>query len=96
MGDPLSPACNRTIGTLAAGAAVTYTCTLRNVKASFDNVAVAKGNAGASAVSATDSAPVKVAALKPPKKPVVPKLKKKHAHAKPPRVVTHKRPMLTV
>ena len=69
VSDPRSPACNRTIGTLAAGAAVTYTCTLRNVKASFDNVAVAKGNAGATAVSATDTAPVKVANLSPRRSP---------------------------
>ena len=74
---------------------MTYTCTLPNVKASFVNVAVAKGTAGATAVTATDAAPVKVAALKPPKAPVVKTVKKRHVHAKPPRVVTHKKPKVT-
>ena len=82
--DALSPNCNRTIGTIAPGAAVTYTCTRPNVTASFNNVAVATGKAGATTVTAQDTAPVtaRAAALKPP-----PTVK--------PKVVSHKKPKAT-
>jgi hypothetical protein len=93
VSDPKSRKCDRALGTMAAGASVTYTCTKPKVTASFDNVAVATGSAGATSVSATDSAPVKVAALEPPKRTVNTKKPKKHP--KPPKVVTHKKPKVT-
>jgi uncharacterized repeat protein (TIGR01451 family) len=83
--DALSPNCNRTIGTLAPGQAVSYTCTRANVTASFNNVAVATGKAGATTVTAQDTAPVTAkpkAALKPP-----PTVK--------PKVVSHRKPKAT-
>jgi uncharacterized repeat protein (TIGR01451 family) len=79
--DALSPNCNRTIGTIAAGASVTYTCTRPNVTASFNNVAVVTGKAGATTVTARDTAPVTA------KKPFVPKVV--------PKVVSHKKPKTT-
>src|SRR5262245_2157828 len=36
--DPQSPACNRTIGTLAAGASIAYTCSAASVARSYENV----------------------------------------------------------
>src|SRR5205814_6879047 len=45
--DPLSPNCNKTIGTLAPGQAVSYTCTRPNATASFHNVAAVTRRAGA-------------------------------------------------
>ncbi len=82
--DALSPNCNRTIGTIAPGASVTYTCTRPNVTASFNNVAVVTGKAGATTVTDQDTAPVtaKAAALTPP-----PTVK--------PKVVSHKKPKAT-
>jgi len=82
--DALSPNCNRTIGTLAPGASVSYTCTRPNVRASFQNVAVASGTAGTTTVTARDTAPVTAkAALTPPTVKVKPK------------VVSHKQPKAT-
>ncbi|TMM32604.1 MAG: DUF11 domain-containing protein [Actinobacteria bacterium] len=81
--DPLSPNCNRTIGTLAPGASTSYTCTRPNVTASFNNVAVVTGKAGATTVTAQDTAPVTAKA-----KPFVPKKVV-------PKVVSHKRPKAT-
>jgi len=82
--DALSPNCNRTIGTIAPGASVSYTCTRPNVTASFNNVAVVTGKAGATTVTDQDTAPVtaKAAALTPP-----PTVK--------PKVVSHKKPKAT-
>jgi uncharacterized repeat protein (TIGR01451 family) len=84
VSDPLSPNCNKTIGTLAPGASSSYTCTRANVTASFNNVAVASGTAGGTTVTAQDTAPVtaKAAALKP--KTVVK-----------PKVVSHRKPKAT-
>ena len=79
--DPLSPNCNRTIGTLNPGQSVSYTCTRPNVQASFNNVAVATGTAGDKTVSAQDTAPVTAKAPFKPK-PV-------------PKVVSHKKPKAT-
>ncbi|MFL6007695.1 MAG: Ig-like domain repeat protein [Gaiellaceae bacterium] len=91
VSDPLTPNCNRTsaqlpaLASLAAGAAITYTCSRPNVPRSFDNVATATGTPpGGQNVTASDRAPVKVAPLKPPAK--------KH---KRPKVVAHKRPKTT-
>ena len=80
--DALSPNCNRTIGTLAPGASVSYSCTRPNVRSDFTNVATATGTAGSQTVTAKDTAPVNaVAAFVPPK--IVPK------------VVSHKKPKAT-
>jgi uncharacterized repeat protein (TIGR01451 family) len=86
VSDPLSPNCNRTIGTLAPGASSSYTCTRANVTANFTNVAVASGTAGGTTVTAQDTAPVtaKAAALKPK---TVTKIK--------PKVVSHRKPKAT-
>jgi uncharacterized repeat protein (TIGR01451 family) len=80
--DALSPNCDRTIGTLARGASTSYTCSRANVKASFNNVAVVTGKAGATTVTAQDTAPVTA------KAPFVPKKVK-------PKVVSHKKPKAT-
>jgi uncharacterized repeat protein (TIGR01451 family) len=86
VSDPLSPNCNRTIGTLAPGASTSYTCTRANVTANFTNVAVASGTAGGTTVTAQDTAPVtaKSAALQPK---TVTKVK--------PKVVSHRKPKAT-
>ena len=86
VSDPLSPNCNRTIGTLAPGASTSYTCTRANVTSNFTNVAVASGTAGGTTVTAQDTAPVtaKAAALKPK---TVTKIK--------PKVVSHRKPKAT-
>jgi uncharacterized repeat protein (TIGR01451 family) len=83
VSDQLSPNCNKTIGTLAPGQSVSYTCTRANVTANFTNVAVATGHAGATTVTAQDTAPVtaKAAPLKPKKVK--------------PKVVSHKKPKAT-
>jgi uncharacterized repeat protein (TIGR01451 family) len=77
VADALSPNCDKTIGTLAAGGTVTYTCSKPNVTASFTNVAVATGTSPSGQnVTARDSA--KVTASAPFKPPVVvthPKIK---------------------
>ena len=87
--DPLSPNCNRTaaqlpaLASMAPGAAVTYTCSRPNTQRNFDNVATATGTPPAGTnMTASDTAPVKVKALRPP--PM------KH-----PKVVSHKRPKTT-
>jgi len=82
--DALSPNCNKTIGTLAPGASVSYKCTRPNVRSSFTNVAVVTGKAGGTTLTAQDTAPVtaKAAPLKP-KKVVKPK------------VVSHRKPKAT-
>jgi uncharacterized repeat protein (TIGR01451 family) len=86
VSDPKSPDCDRNIGTLTPGQSVSYTCTKQNVTASFTNVATSTGTPPSGPnVSASDTAPVKAAALKPPKKPV----KKK------PKVVSHLKPKAT-
>jgi uncharacterized repeat protein (TIGR01451 family) len=92
--DPLTPSCNRTkaqipaLASMAPGARVTYACSLRNVRRSFDNVATAAGTPpSGSNVTATDTAPVKVKALTPPKRRV--------AKKSPPRLVSHKKPKTT-
>ncbi|TMM03389.1 MAG: DUF11 domain-containing protein, partial [Actinobacteria bacterium] len=79
--DALSPNCNRTIGTLAPGASVSYKCTRPNVTKSFTNVAVVTGKAGGTTLTAQDTAPVTA------KKPFVPKVV--------PKVVSHKKPKAT-
>ena len=59
--DPLSPNCDNSIGTLAAGASSSYSCTRPNLKNSFTNVATATGKPPTGPnVKATASVPVKV------------------------------------
>jgi uncharacterized repeat protein (TIGR01451 family) len=82
VSDPLSPNCDRTIGDLAAGASVSYSCTRPNVRSDFTNVATATGTAGTQTVTAKDTAPVNAVA------PFVPKKVK-------PKVVSHKKPKAT-
>jgi uncharacterized repeat protein (TIGR01451 family) len=68
VADNLSPNCSRTIGAMAIGATVSYTCTRSDVTAAFTNVAVvtARTPTGGS-LSARATAPVKVTApFKPP------------------------------
>jgi uncharacterized repeat protein (TIGR01451 family) len=86
VSDALSPNCNRTIGTLNPGQSTSYTCTRANVTASFNNVAIATGHAGATTVTAQDTAPVtaKAAPLKPKKVTKVT-----------PKVVSHRKPKAT-
>ncbi|MFN8453779.1 MAG: SdrD B-like domain-containing protein [Anaerolineae bacterium] len=43
VSDPLTPVCDRTIGTLATGAITSYTCSVLNVTADFTNTAVVTG-----------------------------------------------------
>lgn len=60
VSDPLVPACARTIGTLAAGGVVSYTCTATNVQTTFTNRACATGKAGLVGVKDCDVSTVKV------------------------------------
>src|SRR6266480_4497959 len=80
--DALSPNCNKTIGTLAPGASVSYKCTRPNVRSSFTNVAVVTGKAGGTTLTAQDTAPVTAKKAFVPKKIV-------------PKVVSHKKPKAT-
>ncbi len=90
--DPRSPKCNRTkadiaaLASMAPGVRVTYTCTRANVTASFDNVATAVGTPPLGQdVTASDTALVKAAPLKPAKK-------KKKIKKKKPKITSHKKP----
>jgi uncharacterized repeat protein (TIGR01451 family) len=97
--DPLSANCDRTsaqlpaLASMAPGAAVSYSCTRPSVRSNFTNVATATGTPPSGPnVSASDSAPVKTQALKPPPaKKAKPKLKKKPK----PKVISHKKPTNT-
>ena len=74
MSDPSSANCNRDLGTLAAGASTTYTCTRSNVRKKFVNTAEAVGTApdGKTIVRASATAPVKVSApFVPPVHPAI-------------------------
>jgi uncharacterized repeat protein (TIGR01451 family) len=97
--DPLAPNCNRTkanipgLASMAPGAKVSYTCTRPNVTAAFDNVATATGTPPVGPpVTASDTAPVKIAPLTPAKKKPGVKAKKKKKKIK---VVSHKKPKAT-
>ncbi len=76
VADALSPNCNETsanlpaLASMVAGAIVSYNCSQPNVTASFTNVAVATGTPPSGAnVTASDSANIQVAPLKPPTAP---------------------------
>ena len=59
--DPASPACNHSIGSLAAGASKHYSCSRSAVASSFTNVATAVGTSpSGEKVKASDHADVKV------------------------------------
>jgi uncharacterized repeat protein (TIGR01451 family) len=61
VSDPLSTNCNKNIGTLAAGASTSYTCTKPAVTANYTNVATATGTSPKGVtVHATDHADVTV------------------------------------
>ena len=63
VSDPLAPACDRSIGTLAAGASTSYSCTVQNVTASFTNTATVTATPPAGpTLTASDSAEVIVLA----------------------------------
>ena len=64
VSDPRSANCNRDLGTLAAGASQTYTCTRSNVRKKFVNTAEAVGTApNGTVVRASATARVTVAAI---------------------------------
>jgi conserved repeat domain len=64
VSDPRSANCNRDLGTLAAGASTTYTCTRSNVRKKFVNTAEAVGTApNGTTVRASARAAVTVAAI---------------------------------
>jgi uncharacterized repeat protein (TIGR01451 family) len=70
--DPLSPDCNRDLGTMAAGAKKSYTCTQPNVTKDFTNVANVVGTSPTGKkVTDKDTAPVKAAAFVPPSRPAI-------------------------
>ena len=64
VSDPNSANCNRALGTLAAGASTTYTCTRSNVRKKFVNTAEAVGTSpNGTTVRASAAAAVRVAAI---------------------------------
>jgi len=67
VADPSTPGCNRRLGTLAAGASKTFSCTRQNVTKSFLNRAGVVGTAPNGRISVTD---VDAAAVLVTKKPV--------------------------
>ena len=67
VADPSTPGCNRRLGTLAAGASKTYSCTRPNVTKSFVNRAGVVGTAPNGRIRVTD---VDAAAVTITKKPV--------------------------
>ncbi len=70
--DPLSPDCNKSLGTLAVGQSKHYGCTKTNVTAAFENVATATGKPPTTAtVKATDHAQINVQAFVPPQHPKI-------------------------
>ena len=61
VADALSPGCDRSVGKLAEGHSVTYTCSDASVKRNFTNVAIATGHdSKGTKVSARDHAKVEV------------------------------------
>src|SRR5581483_10240364 len=70
--DPLSPDCDKNLGTLGVGDSKTYTCSKPNVSAGFQNVATVTGKPPTGArVKASDHANVKVQAFVPPQHPKI-------------------------
>ncbi len=70
--DPLSPGCDKGLGTLAVGQSKSYSCSKANVTADFENVATATGKPPTTAtVKATDHAQINVQAFVPPQHPKI-------------------------
>ena len=70
VSDPLTPSCDKVIGTLLQGASTSYTCTTGALSASFTNIASVTGHPPVGPdVTASDNAPVTVTT--PPAPPVV-------------------------
>ena len=70
--DPLSPGCDKSLGTLAVGQSKSYSCSKDNVTADFENVATATGKPPTTAtVKATDHAQINVQAFVPPQHPKI-------------------------
>ncbi|HEX4520371.1 MAG TPA: hypothetical protein VH063_12390, partial [Gaiellaceae bacterium] len=70
VADPLSPNCDKSLGTLAVGQSKHYSCTKPNVNADFRNVATATGKPPTTAaVKATDHANITVKPFLPPQHP---------------------------
>ena len=61
VSDPLTPSCDKVIGTLLQGASTSYTCTTGALSASFTNIASVTGHPPVGPdVTASDNAPVTV------------------------------------
>jgi hypothetical protein len=75
VSDPLSPDCNRKIGTLAAGAAIEYFCSAANVGRDYTNTVTASGRSADDARVLTQAHATSYVKVKP-KRPK----KKKKAH----------------
>jgi uncharacterized repeat protein (TIGR01451 family) len=70
VSDPLSPGCDRSIGTLPLGGSKSYSCSSASVKRNFTNVATASGHSPKGVpVKASDHADVKVTTTTTTKKP---------------------------
>ena len=103
VSDPLSPDCNRSLGTLAPGASTAYSCTKAAVRTSFVNVVTAVGTPPKGPnVTSRDHAPVTAGPFTPPpskhvKKPPVkhPKPHHKKPKHKPHVVIKHQKPKTT-
>jgi uncharacterized repeat protein (TIGR01451 family) len=93
--DPLSPDCERSLGTLAPAASSAYACSRPDVTESFDNVATATGKPPSGpSVTASDHAPVTVKPFKPP--PANKTRPAKHKkHPKPQISRKHQKPKMT-
>ena len=58
--DPLEPACDKTIGSLAIGASDTYTCNSTSIQSAFTNVANVTGDSAVDGQTVTDTDPTNV------------------------------------
>jgi hypothetical protein len=91
--DPRSKSCNRSLGLLAPGASVSYTCSKSHVKKGFVNVARVAGKApSGTTVHASDRATVHVT---PARIATVRHAAKKPAPRPRPQVVSHVTPKVT-
>jgi len=63
--DPLAPACDMMVGTLAVGESFTYTCTLAGVTADLTNIATVTGTPEGGGPDLTDSDPSEVDVINP-------------------------------
>jgi uncharacterized repeat protein (TIGR01451 family) len=63
VSDPLVPSCSKTIGFLAVGQHLSYSCTAPNVTQGFTNIASVTGTVGCISVTDEDPSTVKIAAI---------------------------------